>query len=267
MTNIEDYFSGKKLYGDDFSFEQITKWYEEEAEAYAQMYGINDSEANFDHNANIMHGYKYLENIQSFNNVLGLGSSWGYEFLPIIDKIQNLHIVDTSEQTISEKLAIIKPTYHKPTVSGKIDFPDNTFDLINVFSTIHHIPNVTYILNELFRVLKPGGYLLLKEPVNSMGDWRTKREGLTTHERGIPPLILEKIIKDANMQIVSKQYYQTMTSFFIRTTKLKSFFQSNIYYFIDKYLSNLLIFNMHYHPTKKRQRICPTTVFYVLRKK
>jgi len=267
MTNIEKYFEGEELYGDDFSSEQIKKWYEQEAEAYAQLYGINDNESNHSHHINIMYGYKHLEKIKSFNNVLGFGSSWGYEFMPIIDKIQTLQIIDSSEQTIAKKIGSITPTYYKANISGKIDIPDNTFDLVNALSTIHHTPNVTFILNELFRVLKPGGYMFLKEPVISMGDWRTKREGLTINERGIPPLLLDKIIKDADMQIIKKQYFCTMTAFLMRMSKNHSFFQSKTYFIIDKYLSRLLTFNMHYHPTKKRQRICPQTVFYILRKK
>jgi SAM-dependent methyltransferase len=100
-----------------------------------------------------MYGYKYLKKISGFNKVLGLGSSWGYEFLPIIDKIRELHIIESSLQTRSKKLGSLIPVYHTPNVSGVIDFPDNSFDLITVFSTLHHIPNVTFVLKELFRVL------------------------------------------------------------------------------------------------------------------
>ena len=267
MAHIEEYFRGEKLYGDDFSIEQIKEWYEQEAEAYAQLYGINDNESEYNHHINIMYGYNHLKKIKSFDNVLGFGSSWGYEFMPIISKIQNLQIIDSSEQTVAKKIGSCTPTYHKANTSGKIDILDNTFDLITAFSTIHHTPNVSFILNELFRVLKPGGYILLKEPVTTMGDWRTKRDGLTVNERGIPPLILDKIIKDANMQIIKKKYFCTMTAFFMRISRNHSFFQSKTYFLIDKYLSCLLKFNMHYHPTKKRQRIAPQAVFYILRKK
>jgi ubiquinone/menaquinone biosynthesis C-methylase UbiE len=266
MTDIQEYLSGGKLYGDDFSYEQIQKWYEQEAEAYANMYGINTNEKDYNHHTNIMYGYKYLKNISVIKSALGYGSSWGYEFLPIIDKIQELHIIDSSKQTVTQKLGNLIPIYRVPNISGTIDFPDNTFELINVFSTLHHIPNVSFVFNELFRVLKPNGYMLLKEPVISMGDWQVKREGLTVNERGIPPQILEKIIKNADMEIVRKHYFNTMTSFFIRITHNSAFFQSKTYHLIDKYLSRMLRFNMHYHPTNKLQRISPQTVFYVLRK-
>ena len=187
--------------------------------------------------------------------------------MPIIDKIQELHIIDSSKQTVTQKICNLIPIYHVANIAGTIDFPDNSFDLITVFSVIHHIPNVTFVLNELFRVLKPNGNMLLREPVSSMGDWRVKREGLTVNERGIPPRILEKIIIDADMKIIKKHYFNTMTSFFRRIMPNSTFFHSKTYHLIDKYLSKILTLNMHYHPTNKLQRISPQTVFYVLKKK
>jgi ubiquinone/menaquinone biosynthesis C-methylase UbiE len=197
---------------------------------------------------------------------LGLGSSWGYEFLPIIDRIKELNIIESSLYTRSEKLGGLIPVYYTPNTLGTIDFQDNSFDLINVFSTLHHIPNVTFVLKELFRVLKPNGYLLLQEPIISMGDWRNKRDGLTVNERGIPDFLLDKIIKDSNMSIVQKHYFACMTSFLVRITNHHSFFRSKCYYVIDKYLSKLFAFNIVYHPTTLLKRIAPQNVFYVLKK-
>jgi ubiquinone/menaquinone biosynthesis C-methylase UbiE len=213
-----------------------------------------------------MYGYKYLKHIPVFDKVLGLGSSWGYEFLPVIDKIKELHIIESSLQTRSKELGTLTLLYHTPSVSGIINFPDNSFDLINVFSTLHHIPNVTFVLKELFRVLKPNGYLLLKEPINSMGDWRKKREGLTINERGIPEQIFDRTIQESNMYIVQKHYLSCMTSFFRRITNNHPFFRTKYYYMIDKYLSKLFAFNITYHPTTKLKRIAPHVAFYVLRK-
>jgi SAM-dependent methyltransferase len=262
----DDYFSGKKLYGDDFSLEQIQEWYRQESEAYAQLYGIKSQKQTYNHHVNNMYGYKYLKKISVFDNVLGLGSSWGYEFLPVIDKVKELHIIESSLQTRSKKLGALTPAYHTPNESGVINFPDNSFDLITVFSTLHHIPNVTFVLGELFRVLKPGGYLLLKEPVISMGDWRKKRDGLTVNERGIPEKIFDKAIENSSVYVVQKHYFACMTSFFLRISKNHCFFKSRPYYMIDKYLSKLFTFNIRYHPATKLQRIAPQSVFYVLRK-
>jgi ubiquinone/menaquinone biosynthesis C-methylase UbiE len=189
-NEMEKYFNGKLLYGDDFSKEEIAKWYDEEAEAYADLYG---------------------------------------------------KFVNTNK------------------------FPDETFDLITCISVLHHIPNVSFVLSELCRVLKPDGYLLLREPINSMGDWRTKRPGLTANERGIPKDYLSEIIRETHLQIVKKHYFGCMTSFLQRIFHA-NLFSSKTYLHIDKYLSKIFAFNIHYHPQNKIQRISPTYVFYVLKK-
>ncbi|OAV71616.1 hypothetical protein Barb4_00539 [Bacteroidales bacterium Barb4] len=264
---MEKFFTGKYLYGDDFSENQIVQWFNEEEEAYADLYGKNVKQMTYNaHDLNILYGYKYLNNCDCFNKVLGLGSSWGYEFLPIIKKINELTIVEASSQTVSTRLGNIIPIYEKPQIDGRLKFSDNTFDLITCFATLHHIPNVSFVLSELFRVLKPGGYMLLNEPINSMGDWRDKRLRLTKNERGIPDEYLSLIIKKSPIEVVQKHYHSCMTSFFRRCFNQTRFFDTKIYLFIDKYLSMLMRFNIHYHPKNKLQRISPASLFYVLRK-
>lgn len=88
---MERYFKGDLLWGDDFTEEQIVQWFEDEAEAYADQYGVKKRGNYSAHNLNVLDGYNYLEQIGHFENVLGYGSSWGDEFLPIIDRIQNIY--------------------------------------------------------------------------------------------------------------------------------------------------------------------------------
>jgi len=40
---------------------------------------------------------------------------------------------------------------------------DNRVDLITCFVTLHHVPNLNAMLLQLVRILKPGGYLILRE--------------------------------------------------------------------------------------------------------
>lgn len=63
-----------------------------------------------------------------------------------------------------------------------LDFESEQFDLITCLGALHRIPNVSMVVNELYRCLGKGGYLLLREPVVSMGDWSVPREGLTKRE-------------------------------------------------------------------------------------
>lgn len=47
--------------------------------------------------------------------------------------------------------------------ASKLDFPDNYFDVIFDFGIIHHIPNWKDSIQELKRVLKPNGEIILEE--------------------------------------------------------------------------------------------------------
>jgi hypothetical protein len=121
----------------------------------------------------------------------------------------------------------------------------------------------------MVRVLKPNGYILMREPIISMGDWRTKRKGLTTNERGIPLNIFRDIIKKNNLIILNEGLCFAMNSFLVRLFRKilkKPLYSYSFYIYLDKILSKLLTFNVHYHATKRLQRIAPQVVFYVLKK-
>jgi SAM-dependent methyltransferase len=266
MNTDVDYFSGNQLYGDNFTISEIEQWYRDEQEAYADMYGQSDSPDGFSgKNLDILFGYKYIPN-KKYANVLGFGASWGYELLPIIERIERLTIMDTSEQTVSNKLGNVTPQYVKPSVSGKIDFPDNTFDLITCFSTLHHIPNVTFVVSELCRVLQKGGILLLREPIDSMGDWRKERKGLTKHERGIPPQYLRGIIASQPCEVVKVTYHHFIYPFLQKLLHNPKFLACKWYLRIDYVLSKMFLWNYRYHPTNMLQRIFPRCVYYVIKK-
>lgn len=260
------YFDGSKLYGDDFSIEQIEQWYEDEKEAYADLGSGNKSNYDYQyHYLNIMHGFDQLPKMD-FDVVLGYGAAYGYEFIPIQNRIKKLIIVDTSEQLTAHDILKIPVEYKRPPISGKIDMEDCSVDLVTSFGTLHHIPNVSYIMGEIYRILKPGGFFLYREPVVSMGDWRQQRIGLTKHERGIPyPIFLETVGK-----LGYKIRYSSFCFSFLDVQIKKRFnypiMKNEIYCHFDKIISNLVSSNLRYHAVSKLQRIRPTNLFCVLEK-
>ncbi len=266
---MEEYFSGEKLYGDDFSFERIKQWYDEEAEGYANL-GSKDKDS-------YSYGYHMMNQIHGFNkikemhlaNVLGFGSAWGYEFEPIVKNIDNLTIVEPSDSLINNKIGHLTPQYVKPNISGNLPFTDSSFNLVTCFGTLHHIPNVSYVISELIRVVEKDGYLLIREPIISMGDWRLPRKGLTKNERGIPMTFFENELSKYPIEIISKEYCFTATSFMQRIAGgffSKPIYSYKIYVILDKIISRLLKSNVSYHATLKINRIAPGSIFYVIKK-
>lgn len=269
-ADLKEYFSGKKLYGDDFSATQIERWFKEESEGYANLGSKDLGNYSYPYHAlNRLHGFRYLSKTSSLGHVLGFGAAWGHEFDPWIDRIDRLTIVEPSENLRSKKIGSLQPTYVKPSMDGKMDFADNSFDLITCFGTLHHIPNVSCILEEILRVLKPGGTLLLREPIISMGDWTKARPGLTPNERGIPLSHFDQFFEKQQVKIISRSFCFSMA---YQMNKLfhsllpKPLYSYAFYIRIDKMISFLLQKNLRYHAVKKIHRIAPSSIFFVVKK-
>jgi demethylmenaquinone methyltransferase/2-methoxy-6-polyprenyl-1,4-benzoquinol methylase len=49
-------------------------------------------------------------------------------------------------------------------LSERLPFPDNVIDRITIVDALHHLSNQSDAAGELFRVLKPGGRLVIEEP-------------------------------------------------------------------------------------------------------
>lgn len=267
---MDKYLDGSELIGDNFSSSEIKEWYDDEKEGYADLGSKNREEYVYMYDRlNTMHGFSHLPKDKKFDHVLGIGSAYGLEFKPVADRINLITIVEPSDNLVSDEIFGIKPTYVKPAENGKLPFPDNHFDLITSFGSLHHIPNVSFVLDEIIRVLQPGGYYLLREPIVSMGDWRVPRVGLTKRERGIPVKFFDQAIKRNYVSIINQAYCFCMTSFI--QSKMGRFFSSRLisyywYVLIDRWLAYLLKPNISYHQVKFFKKIAPQCVFYVLKK-
>ena len=265
QNNFNKYLSGEKLYGDDFSEKEIKEWFDDEKEGYSSLNSSYEEEYGYKE-VNKINGYKFLRKIKVFNNVLGFGAADGKEFFPILNKIKNITIIEPSQKLRAKNLNGKKINYVTPEISGKISFENNKFDLITCFGVLHHIPNVTFVLSEFSRTLKKDGYLLIREPIVSMGDWRQKRIGVTKRERGIPLQYFRKIIKNNNLEIVSEKLILFP---FLRRINFRKYRGGNsrFWVYLDIILGKIFSFNYRYHSTKSYHKITPQSVFYVLRKK
>ncbi len=266
---MKKYFEGEALYGDDFSTEQIKNWFDQEAEAYAELGSKNKNEYIYIyHELNKYHGYKYILD-NHFKNVMSFGGAYGDELIPIIKKIENITILEPSEQLRAKNLMGIPIQYVKPQISGDLPFNDNQYNLITCFGVLHHVPNVSKLINEFYRCLDNNGYLILREPIISMGDWRKKRKNLTSNERGIPDQIFHDMILKSGFKVVHKSYcwFMPITRFnYFKTITKKGLFNFQSIVFIDSIFSFFFSWNKKYHATTKLRKIQPQSVFYVLKK-
>lgn len=266
-AEFQRYFRGDALIGDDYDADEIASWFADEAEGYASL-GANDRQkySYGYHELNRALGFSRLGQ-KNFENALGVGSAYGDEFIPIADRLGNITILDPSDYFTVDNVAGVPVRFIKPDVTGTMPFKENSFDLLTCLGVLHHIPNVSHVISEFYRVLRPGGFALIREPVVNMGDWRKPRSGLTRHERGIPLHYMDAILQKAGLTVISRVPCGfPLTSRISRLLRLKAQFNSPLMVRLDVIICRLMLWNWSYARPGLLKKFTPTSVYWVCHK-
>jgi SAM-dependent methyltransferase len=264
--DMEEYFSGRQLYGEHLSEIELNEWLTSEAEGFANLGAKDRGSYNYGYHAiNYLHGFRHLKD-RRFKHALGFGSAYGHELEPVIDRVEMVTLLDASSSFVVSEIDGRPVRYIKASPRGDIDLPDSSADLVTCFGVLHHIPRVSRSLDEMYRVLEPGGVALIREPVTSMGDWRAPRPGLTKHERGIPKRLLDEMLRERGFQVVAAS-----PCFFPATERLwkptgRTPWDSKVAVKIDAAISRLFAWNDNYHRQGLWARLAPGCVFWVAKK-
>jgi SAM-dependent methyltransferase len=262
QTTFEKYSDGRTLYGDDFSPDQLEAWYRDEQEGYYSLGHLESGKYGY-HALNWRQGFRHISQSQ-FDHALGMGSAFGDELQPILSRVKKVTLVDPSDGFANSQFE-----YVKPKANGLLPFPDNTFDLVTCFNVLHHIPNVSTVVREMARCMKPGGWMLLREPTIPLGNWDYPRFQRTPRERGIPLLLMPQIVIDSGLQIVSqRRYHFCLVPRMQRLLPKKHKQVYNLRWFtaLDDYFCNLPVWSREYHITNFLKKFRPWAVSLVLRK-
>jgi len=97
--------------------------------------------------------------------VLDLGCGVGVLLQDMVGRYTYVHGLDVSAESLS-LVGIDSPNMQGLVVGDGEHLPyrSGVFDAVVLKGVLHHIPNVDQALQELHRVLKPGGTLLMAEP-------------------------------------------------------------------------------------------------------
>ncbi len=266
MFSRDRYLSGEFLYGDDFSAEQIAEWNAQEAEGYSGLSAARSDEYSYAYHAwNTYHGYRYLPKGVMFRSVLGLGSAYGEEFAPIAPRIGTLTVVESSQLLRRDSVEGVPIRYLEPRADNSIPLEDESVDLVCCLGVLHHIPNVTFVISEMARVLRSGGIAVIREPIVSMGDWSTPRRGLTRNERGIPRDILIDRLRGVFEEVHCSLCGFPVVARLARAVRIDAY-NSMIVTRVDALLSRAFAWNVNYHPITILHRFRPTSMFAVVKK-
>jgi SAM-dependent methyltransferase len=104
-----------------------------------------------------------LQQYRREGRLLDVGAGFGFFLYEMKKKGWEVVGVEVSQKAMDYAKDILGITTH-PGPLERVSFPDNHFDVVTGFYVIEHLPNPIAFLSECYRILKPGGLLLLRYP-------------------------------------------------------------------------------------------------------
>lgn len=270
---LEAQLSGQQLYGDDLACNQLQNWYDQEESGYFDLRIKYSAVA--DANNQYTYEYNALNHLHAIGTLLGmrfsccvaLGCAAGDDVAPLAPVVDRFFAIEPAEKWWRTQIGGRTAQYLKPTVTGDIDIGSNVADLATAFGVLHHIPNVSHVVREIARVLRPGGLFVVREPISWMGDWRRPRPGLTANERGLPVDWFEKAVQKSGFRIIRRHFCMlTPFSIIVRKLGISRPYASMTVTWVDWILSEMLRWNAHYKRDRFIRKIAPGSAFWLLKK-
>ncbi len=110
----------------------------------------------------------YFKDIK-INSVLDVGTGTG-KFINVLKNTfpkAKITAVDPDVSSLEEARELFPEVDFLEMSGEKLNFDDNKFDAVSISMALHHLPKVQKGLRELKRVVKPGGYIIINEPISS----------------------------------------------------------------------------------------------------
>jgi ubiquinone/menaquinone biosynthesis C-methylase UbiE len=121
-------------------------------------------------------------------SVLDIGSGTGYVLLKLKEKAPHIRAVGVEPSLALRTIGYGKGLTETELVDGdatRLEFPDNSFDLVCEFATLHHMPRPELAISEMLRVARSAIFVsdtnnfgqgskfsrCLKQAINALGLW------------------------------------------------------------------------------------------------
>jgi|GEM_PF-1263729 len=103
---------------------------------------------------------------KSSDNILEIGCGEGYYTNKLLEKTNNVTATDIAEKFLEKarKNTDNRAIKYIACPAEKLPFPDNFFDKVFISEVIEHLLDWEVGIKEIFRVLKPGGYVVITTP-------------------------------------------------------------------------------------------------------
>ena len=142
-----------------------------------------------------------LVDVQDGWTMLDIGCGGGATLQRLLKRSQDAHVygIDISEESVAKAKKVNADVLDKQVFicqgsAEKLPYEDGKFDLVTAVETVYFWPNLPDCMQEVHRVLKPGGkFAILVEVVDSDSKWTSIVEGMTAYS----PEDLKKLLDDA----------------------------------------------------------------------
>ncbi len=133
--------------------------------------------------------------------MLDIGCGGGATLKRLLNRSKDARVygIDISEESIAKAKKVNADVLDKQVFvvqgsSEKLPYENGKFDLVTAVETVYFWPNLPDCLQEVRRVLKPGGkFAIMIEVIDSDSKWTNIVEGMTAYS----PEYLEKLLIDA----------------------------------------------------------------------
>ena len=133
--------------------------------------------------------------------MLNIGCGGGATLKRLLNRSKDARVygIDISEESIAKAKKVNADVLDKQVFvvqgsSEKLPYENGKFDLVTAVETVYFWPNLPDCLQEIRRVLKPGGkFAIMIEVIDSDSKWTNIVEGMTAYS----PEYLEKLLIDA----------------------------------------------------------------------
>lgn len=158
--------------------------------------------------------------------VLDLGCGYKANFIKkISNKDCNCFGVDIS---VDKDINSDKVTLLSHDLNIELPFDDNSFDVVVSLANLEHLNNPKYVLNEINRVLRPGGKLLLTtpsiyaKPVLEFLSFKLhliSENEIRDHKNYFYKKMLVDMLAQAGFSSIKHKYFQVFMNNFIKAKK------------------------------------------------
>lgn len=142
-----------------------------------------------------------LVNVQDGWTMLDVGCGGGFTIRRLLKRSKDAQVygIDISEESVTKARRVNaevldKQVYVTQGSAEQLPYNDEMFDLVTAVETVYFWPNLPDCLQEVRRVLKPGGkFAIMVEVVDSDSKWTSIVDGMTAYT----PEQLKTLLDDA----------------------------------------------------------------------